>query len=762
MLSKLGRWSLIGAALCTTGCGILGQKPPFDKSILFKSNSGCLNQFGKQFETYLVGDVTASDWETTWGCVDATLTQFRTFTRGSDPDGYTVSDIKMLLESFLLTNKTISDSFVESNLELKASLIGGSPRVLSYGEVDRLRDLLSLVKKETSGLIPFMKARKLGNQKDALIRLSLAVETSGRRIGSFFEGRALHTLPKAKMKTLLTELKSIFGWNIPVDLVDAIFAAKEAVLSGSSESIEGGVWSKAFQVGGTAAGTLLALKGYQADSKIDLMTDLIRAHEAMTFQVLAWQGGSLKYEKINNIVDRLPEEWRVVDGEILKKTIKNVSSRILFSGSVEGMDHGSIQTLYRFIEDWKRADGHAEGIFKLFPNPEAAVSQNEFKVKAIDYLAKIDNISDQKSVKRVIEISQRFRPLFDPGENEIRLQAGVGLSQNHMKKMVLFNLMSEHMLKCYAKQPDGTIGTGVTAENFKELFEEFGPIAGQLHFLDVTFPNLYLKRFREADLFTYASDGNQLLDADEATYYLAIIASSFTLSRKMKIDNEVTCALADGSKDKLEWNWMDIKCFRKSFKDNIGSYLRMFPMLKNYYNLLSVNDQVKLLNNMERGYRLNGNTDVPIASYDIQGMSGYLHYIEAMFVKFDEDQSQTFNKKELLKMFPTFKKLLAVAAKQSESKTAMLEAIFTYVVKFGHKPDESIWRKIHFFVWMIGRPFWKIKADRGDVYGIVPILMAPPPAGAERGLETLSDDELAAVERMSPEERASLDPNMFD
>ncbi|MCM0605369.1 MAG: hypothetical protein KA715_04705 [Xanthomonadaceae bacterium] len=763
MLSKLSLWSLMSVAALSVGCGILGQNKAFDKNIFFKSNSaGCLNQFGNQFETYLVGDVSANEWETTWNCVDSTLTQFQSFARGSDIEGFTVSDIKMLLENFLLTNKTVSDSFVESNLELKAALIGGNPNLLSYKEVNRLRDLLALVKKETTTLIPFMKARKLGNSKADLVRLSQAVEASGKRMSTFFEGKPLHTLQKAKMKALLDGLRTTFGWNIPVELVDALFAAKETIISGSGESIEGSAWSKVFQIAGTGAGSLLALKAYTPDSKMELITDLIRAHENMTFQVLAWQGGSLKHEKINNIIDQLPEEWKKIDGEILKKTIKNVSSRILFSTTTDGFDLGSFQTMFLFLDDWMRADGHSEAIFKLFPPYTTTVTQNEFNLKALVYLNKMDSILDQNSVRKVIEVSQKYRPLFEPGESEIRFQTGVQLSLNHMKKMVLFNLLSNHMMKCYALSKNKAINpNGVTADNFKEIFDDFGPIAGQLNLIDVTFPNLYLKRFREADLFTFASNGNQFVDVDEATNYLAVIASSFTLSRKIKSDTENECALSDGSKDKLEWNWMDINCFRGKISDGLETYLRMFPMLKNYFNRLSISDQRKLFNNMEKGYRLSGNSEVPIASYDVQAMTGYLHYIEAIFLKFDDDQSQTFNKKELLKMFPNFKKLLAVAAKQEESNTGMLEAIFTYVVKFGHSPEESIWRKIHFFAWMIGRPFWKINADRGDIYAIVPVLMGSPPTGSEKS-SLLSDDQLAEIQNMTPQQRAAIDPNMFN
>lgn len=762
MLSKLGKWVAYSSVFCTAGCGILGQKSPFDRNILFKSaTSGCLNQFGKQFDNFLVGDVAESDWNTTWGCVDSTLTQFKTFARGSSPDGFTEQDIKMLLQNFLLTNKTISDDFVRSNLAIKASLIGGNSTLLAYKEVDHLRDLLTLIKNETTLLLPYMKARKLGNDRKALVAMSVAVSESARRMGAFLDSKPLQPLQKESLRVLLRELKTLFAWDIPVELIDAVFAAKVTVLSGSPDVIEGSVWNKAFQVGGTGAGSLLAIKGLQKGAQTDLLTDLIKAHEGMTFQMLAWQGGTLQFDKIDKIIDQLPSDWQIIDGEVLKLTLRNFTKRVLFSKTTDGFDTASIQTLYAFIDNWKLTADHVDGIFATFPAGTTSVSLPEFNLKANDYLAKQRTTLDQNAVRKIMDIS-KYRAMFDPNEDEIRFQVGVELSQTHMQKMTLFHLLAIHLMNCYSKDANGKVNPlGVTADNFKEIFDEFGPIAGQLHFIDLTFPNLYLKRFREADLFTFASDGNQWVNLDEATYYLAVIASSFSLSRKIRTDLEDVCQL-DGSKDKLEWKWMDITCFRNSFKDSIGKYYKMFPMLKNFYNLLSDAGKNKLLSDMEKGYRLNGSSDVPIASYDIQSLAGYLHYIEALFLKYDGDQSQTLDKRELLTIFPVFRQLLSSSAKALGDNKTLLEAAFTYVVKFGHKPDESIWRTIHYALWALGRPFWKIDADRGSVYSIVPIMMATPPSTTELATTQVSAAVQTLLDNTTPSSSPAIDPNMFN
>ena len=81
---------------------------------------------------------------------------------------------------------------------------------------------------------------------------------------------------------------------------------------------------------------------------------------------------------------------------------------------------------------------------------------------------------------------------------------------------------------------------------------------------------------------------------------------------------------------------------------------------------------------------------------------------------------------ETLGAFPAFKGELARFGGIDPNQTALLEAAFTYTVRFGAPPVMDVFGTTHFLMWWAWKPFWTIQADRMAIYKVIGVLSQPP------------------------------------
>jgi len=320
---------------------------------------------------------------------------------------------------------------------------------------------------------------------------------------------------------------------------------------------------------------------------------------------------------------------------------------------------------------------------------------------------------------RLERLATRFNPLHFKDEKTINFYKWDRYSLGHMSQMHLNRMIAEIIVEGYSTTSDQKTGSRADIET---LINDWRELLVQIHMLDPLDPLVAENRFRDANLFTFLSDGNELVDLDEATYLLNFIVSIGQLSsQSIEIVNS-PCALKDGPKDSYGWYWMDAKCFREVYFANVDSHWANFPELLKFYKSLNRRDREKVQMSLEMGARRMGYSQDPVGMSDVQSFSGLAHYIEALFKRFDTDKTGVINLEELMRAFPIFKGELARFGKIDPSNTGMLEAVFTYLVRFEAPPILDFLGTSHFVAWWGWKPFWTIEGDRKSLMTVLSAL----------------------------------------
>ncbi|MBL7713858.1 MAG: hypothetical protein JNL01_00230 [Bdellovibrionales bacterium] len=738
---------IVTATTSFSACGIFGEKEDLKRTITFNSPAaGCINDLGKKMDEFQVGDVDPEGWDSAFDCTQSALDQFQKFVVGSVENAYTESDLKNLVTNFLVTNRPISEQLISSLLKLKASVIGGPEDRATRAEVERLKDLLGVLKKETRKLIPLLRSRARTPNAADLIQLADAIEQVGGTLAAEIGTSGRRNFSVEDAETLFTELEKAGMGNFPLEWLRAVYAGKNLLFGGGTQTIEGSSWSTILAVGAKAGGLALAMMSLKEDpskDQMDFRSDLSERFRTILLDAVNRHAGVLRYTDIRAVLDVVPDSvlhldtmdkvGKTLSRKIVGETLPIIGKRVLESTSTHGLTSASIELAYSLFRQWADADKHLRRIFKQQGLKETGVNIREFIGAATIYQGKIPE-ADRIVVNRLIQIIQDFpKPLFPNGATEIRFDSSEGHSLTNLATLNTLQLAAKNLLRAYGSLENRT---QANLSDLQTLVSELMPIGNDLNFLDPSIPDQARKRFTEANLFTNASDGNDVLDEREITNYLAILVSARGLATRIQSNIEPFCRV-QGS-DNLQWPWFDGECFRRQYFQDFDIYWENLPSLKMFYKNNAgeralIENSIRVSSKKPDAQGQPGPDDI-VGNFVIQGYALIIQYVESMFMRYDGSVGgrldQFLDEDEVMVAYPVFYKTFAdrVKAKKlpfglSNNKN-FVKAVFTWTIKHGHEPGDKDLLSIA--VWFIGgQNSWNVQASRANIYSIIPGLNQP-------------------------------------
>jgi hypothetical protein len=276
-----------------------------------------------------------------------------------------------------------------------------------------------------------------------------------------------------------------------------------------------------------------------------------------------------------------------------------------------------------------------------------------------------------------------------------------------------------------AKLPDEFL-LGTTFPEFRVFISDIRALAIDLLFMDRDDPLIAEKRFREAALFTQASDGDAFFSVREGAQMLAFVFSGKESSADLhKTITASGCPL--GGPDAFGYTLIETHCYRERYFSAFRQNWANMPKLVKFYADLSGSQRLAFQRSMETVARKKGYTDqVMMDSADTKGFVMVVHYVESIFARFDSDESGSLTWDEVETAFPVFKRSLEeVTCEQGHCLTSDkdLMGIFTYLLAYGEPPSSMgyvWWRYIK--VW----PEKKVNADRARLMQLFAQLSSPP------------------------------------
>jgi len=724
-------FTLISSAFLS-GCGLFGSKKENDRIFQPQTSIGCLNGLGKKVGRYFKGTIEASEWESIFDCVDNQLVFFRKYVRGSAPGGYNQADIASLMRNFIITEKPISDEFISGVFEIKASFFGGNPSVIAPRELDQLVSFVQALKKESLVVLPYIQARVKDPTVENLSRQADALAVFGQRISTHLESRVgTYAVPKTVMTPVARELMRLL--DLDPKLVnryqDFIFSLKAIVAGGSPDALEGYAWPILIREGLSFSGLLLAYRDFPDTSSrgpnVEGEFNLALAERAIRYteKILQTHGGFIPVDLLNPAIDSLPmgglsREKR----QAIKASLPKVLKRTLHGRVMGQLDIDSL----RSILDLFRKGIHGQTLVEeIYSGISQSVSQEQFIAEADRFLERTKDSGEKSRIQDLIGIANEFVGLY-PETSDVMIfsrEMRATRTKNHMIRMQWYKLVGDYVLSTYAEEKSARLGTVEDLQNLTEDFMEVLSAWKLAHPL-LTANEMAVKRFREANLFTPVSNGDQYMDATETSYYFAYLFSSANLASKTFKSLTKTwkvCPIV--GQDEIGQPAMEASCFREHYFANFETFWEGFPDLVNSYRRMSPSKRKTLQKSMELAARRKGVSEDLIGLYDVNSFAALPHYVENIMERFDVNGSEILSKTEILRYaYPVFKQTLITVSGRKQDW--LLQAALTYVIKYKKLPRTKK-EQIHFLRWATWRPFWKVSADRGSLYQVLAILSDP-------------------------------------
>ena len=736
--------------LSLSGCGILGEKSMPAGSAQSMPETGCLNQSKDLVRRYLDGKITATEWNGAFSCVNQSLRYFTTFVRGSASNAYTASDLYNLLKDFLLTNHSVHPELMNSALQLKSALFGGSSAEFTKSEIDLLLTSITRLQEITASLIPALEIRSKPSASEAeLLELASAFQKAGDDLAAFSESLPTGPLSSQVLQLLITELTDSLDLPTLDGLNHKFFLAKWLLFNTRPDAFESSDWPDLLRFTLGSSGIALAMKtavkngndGQSVSHRLLNDPAFRRVMHSLLLQAKPWidraiqsHQGSIPFPLLDHLVDAIPETYlQEIPSRAWKGSLRPLIRNLLMSKSKTGLDQASVNSLFHFLSEWNRdlelLDQYYE---KTGMNPDSVPPSTQ-SASFATFLESLQVPEDHARFESMTKKVLAVRPLFQERAGpegavwNIHYGPGNGYSRHQHLLVLTLDRIGRHLLQTYAG------GRTVFSEkDLSSLARDFSDLLYSARIVDTSVPGFAGKRLREMDLFTDASDGNLEGSLQEFIDYALILISSGNLTSRMKTEIGQACDQGLGE-DPMGWTLAPSVCFRSQFHDRLPHWIEQdFPRLSAYWQTLSPEEQRKGMMWLEHAARRNGHSEEPFGKADSGAMAVILYYTESLFNRFDLDSNEGLSRTEVNSAYPVFRELIRKTASEKGLNTSsdfLLKGIYTYIVRYEEMPLQpaNAGNAAKLALWMAkySFPSTDYHTDRHGIFNIVCQIASP-------------------------------------
>lgn len=356
----------------------------------------------------------------------------------------------------------------------------------------------------------------------------------------------------------------------------------------------------------------------------------------------------------------------------------------------DGFEPFHFEQLYREIDNYL---GVNIFIHQAFENKLNRKHDYKFLLEA--FKQSVNNSTNANFKLGMTEFVNRFEtkhPMIVTADNRVFFKRSVNpiFDKHTLEAYNMHRFLAGVLLRSFAKRKAGTaaVDTVLTDCEVKSIFLELKPILVDLDVIGGDSGTGFIDaRFIEANLFLPKSDGNDTVSFGELAEFVTYVLSGFKIEDLVKQSMHHDCKSETVGKDVL----VELSCLRSSYKKNMSSVLSSLPLYVTYSQNENPGEwDNAFFNNLKAaGYR--PRQDAKISLSDASLLPHILQYGETIFTKFDVNGDGVIDKKEGIGAFPYFAFLLKkVARKQIEDgviKEKELEAMFTYILKYGKIPE---------------------------------------------------------------------------
>ena len=790
-------------AVIGTGCAFKVNEGPVAPGVASMSSTdmNCLSKNSKTFSNFLDGTASEASINQLAACATKSLKTFGDLTRGATPGVYTPFELRNFLSRYFLNGLVVTDAFVVQTMVLKQTLMGGNTTELTLADLNHVIQMIETSRQQFVKLRSFMPLdlTTLAN-KDAVAvdATAAALVEVADAFGKMIEEAGVPYSFK-KLSSFLEQLKTLMPDSPTSDYIStniSMFAALKGILiSPSGDLISGQDWSLILKQAARWYGIYARFTHLNANySDLTLGEGRVRLLQIISDsanvleEAIDRHGGVILFEEIENLINLYPSEkiafsagfsvQKVTINTILRPVVNHMLGGLDPEGrNAPGVTSGLFERILDTIDHWSEGQRYLEGLYGVLDGQRSGRSVNGYtaeELTSVSLSAALDSsggLTDTVSVvaNDLIQVIKQSRPLFIGDNAEITFPGPTDEHQRSLHNLAEMNWMRQMIkliMQGYAQDHDrGKNYQGLTNDEFGQFIQDLWPLLTDTLLVNPAdkWQDEAANRFREANLFTPAANGDDLLSVDEGGQLFAFMLSAGHQASRIHAYIAEQCKGHLGEHNDIYGQpTIEPDCYRRVIfsRDPSNSYFeevwKFMPGMATYYRTLPDSQLAAFQHNLEQAGRRDGYQEkVYFNSADSQTMSMIMHYVESIFSSFDRDNSRSLSYEEAQMAYPRFRNILTSVSgfangrspKEMKSVDIKVEALFTYLLKFGTPPvsaDMKTGQKLKgalaFWAWeeqktLIG---WHFQSTRSDVLSVFAQIgkltstpTTPPPPATE-------------------------------
>ncbi|MFN8790867.1 MAG: hypothetical protein ACK5Y2_05355 [Bdellovibrionales bacterium] len=699
-------WILIlFVALTTASCSefLNGRKKEEEVLRLSDAQFKCLDQVPDGFRQLLDETSTPQSLENHLECLASALDYFQEKTKGShqSPDSYTVQNIRSFFGDFLGDRNRFSDEMAIQLMKLKAALFGGGESAITKNELTALvsfiRDLKSEVKflrpswniilAKTSGTLPHPALdRAHWALRESVSRL--LTKTQLPRADYSFEdfSNLLQEIDRFIRRSPGQRTMDLKGW-LPL-----IRSIKENLFGEIVEMNSTARWKQALATM-TDLHRLYLLYKYRLKSQVLFSREGLKTGDEMLVLLLdlldrSWvlQKGELPFATTERLIFNLVERGLLSNAFPSPPNQSPKSREIFLTESVQALNE-AYQALVRrvFERDHARPEDTVMGLERR--HVRAIKLEYEIWKTAQEF---ISTLPDQFRYEQLVEKMNDYRPrapsrytdtnpnLILEGWKDFRghitqyfplhyLPSGdliIGRNERgqkvwdwySMSRLNVMRTLSRVLILGYSQNRAAKFSDMTINEDGMRLwYSDFEKLGLKIKAFDRRKPNAGTRSFFEADHFLFASNGNRSMSSQESFELINVIfAAGLGGAQELQASMKSRGCNLPGEKDVFDVPWSDEACFQRLLRADFSKIFRNLEGLSREVQKMSDAEWAEFYEALITFARNDEKEKGRVETADVRTLVVILHYIEMIFMKYDENQDELLSRTELLTLSERF------------------------------------------------------------------------------------------------------------
>lgn len=719
---------LILSALCLTSCGYISDKP-VENADVYRTDElqTCKIDVSKLSEIFSTNQTDQIQ------CLEQNFVQFTKYVRSKNPGSVSEDELGIFIKRFFAGQSDAIIKGISLIFQLNMILLKDEADRISHSKISPLFELLIRVNQEAVILTNVIKSMdKPENQKNFWEFREKFYESTER-----FSKSAVGVIDRApgfgqklNMRTFILDMsKKIGDQQVDEETIDSFIYLKKMIVGGDEEVIT-------------------------SDELKEMIVRLPRIL-GLVFDIYYIKGENFKTEtaeikfylsSIRNVYNLI--QFKQADFELVNsKQLVKIAERFFKGYNVDSFKD-SIETLkMRFI------GGKKDSITLKDADTIMIIIHDFFEKIYFNHLTynEPDNFKLLSDVKPIANFPQKaiagyedFTPArvnqlhtsfadtavvfryFRDKTGAAYYNKNINRNLNGFVEVNISKWLSYKLLKAYG-HTDVKGQMQLSMEEFAQFLLDAKPMLIEFNLWSPNFQTFSRNAVLLADLFQQRSDGDQLINIDEATEYVGMILTAVDISDKFSSQLSRLCDpginLDDPVFEKSCYNYnfftvilgdKDPEELRKN-PQHVGAknldYAAKFPLLYRYLKSISIQESQAYLEGVQGFARDNDLPGVPVNRRDSTLILGAMLNIETTFIRFDKNLDNVIDYDELNEAFVVYKDSIIALAKLKGPDVSYAKAIFLYMASRMEVPAvEGIWKKASFarFDYCVNNPggFW--------------------------------------------------------